>query len=84
MYAGCFSAQEVQDYVENADCVLALGWLYCEINSGTFSTKLDPDKPIALNLNSGTINATDYIDISFAALVESLCHFQFKNCILST
>lgn len=79
MYAGCFSAQEVQDYVENADCVLALGWLYCEINSGTFSAKLDTDKLIALNLNSGTINGTDYTDdIPFAALVESLCHSNLK------
>lgn len=78
MYAGCFSAQEVQDYVENADCVLALGWLYCEINSGTFSTKLNPDKLIALNLDSGTINGENYLDIPFAPLVESLCHSNLK------
>lgn len=78
MYAGCFSAQEVQDYVENADCVLALGWLYCEINSGTFSTKLNPDKLIALNLDSGTINGENYLDIPFTPLVESLCYSNLK------
>ena len=78
MYAGCFSAQEVQDYVENADCVLALGWLYCEINSGTFSTKLDPDKLISLNLDSGAINGKDYAEIPFAALVDSLCQSSIE------
>ncbi|HRG61519.1 MAG TPA: thiamine pyrophosphate-binding protein [Burkholderiales bacterium] len=78
MYAGCFSAQEVQDYVENADCVLALGWLYCEINSGTFSTKLATNKLISLNLDSGAINGEDYTEISFAALVDSLCQSSIK------
>jgi indolepyruvate decarboxylase len=42
MYGGSFGNTEVQSTVENADCVIAVGLVWTDINTATFTANLNP------------------------------------------
>lgn len=48
---GNSSRDYVKDKIENSDCVLMLGVINSDLNTGNFSMKIDPNKSIISNYN---------------------------------
>ncbi|OJE44117.1 thiamine pyrophosphate-binding protein [Bacillus proteolyticus] len=42
MYLGSFGRAEVQSTVENADCIIAIGMVWADTNTASFTAKLNP------------------------------------------
>ncbi|MBJ8106415.1 MULTISPECIES: alpha-keto acid decarboxylase family protein [Bacillus cereus group] len=42
MYLGSFGRAEVQSTVENADCIIAIGMVWADTNTASFTVKLNP------------------------------------------
>ncbi|MGG0154751.1 alpha-keto acid decarboxylase family protein [Bacillus mycoides] len=42
MYQGSFGRTEVQSTVENADCIIAIGMVWADTNTASFTAKLNP------------------------------------------
>jgi len=55
-FIGLFEGERSRDYVRNrvesADCILQLGALMTDLNTGGFTTNLDDSKTISANINS--------------------------------
>jgi len=52
LYEGNWSRESVKDRVETADCILQLGDMKTDFNSGGFTTELDVSKTISANISS--------------------------------
>lgn len=48
---GRSSREYVKDRIENADCVLMLGVINSDLNTGNFSMNIEPNKAIVANYN---------------------------------
>lgn len=48
-YFGQFGNPKVKDYVEGSDCVIALGAVMTEMESGGYTAKLSPDNLVQIN-----------------------------------
>ncbi|WP_370546176.1 thiamine pyrophosphate-binding protein [Edwardsiella tarda] len=60
MYNGHLLNPEVRDFVERCDCVLLMGTLLSDFNTGGFTARLDPSHCITLLPESVRIGTTEY------------------------
>eukprot|EP00957_Ditylum_brightwellii_P201180 15324424-Ditylum_brightwellii.AAC.1 len=42
VYGGVYSDKEVNEFVENSDCIMIIGTIMSDVNTGMFSANLDP------------------------------------------
>jgi TPP-dependent 2-oxoacid decarboxylase len=56
IYAGIVADESVRQYVESSDCVILIGALLTDVNLGSNTANLVPDKMLTINSDSCTIN----------------------------
>ncbi|KAG0269614.1 hypothetical protein DFQ27_002835 [Actinomortierella ambigua] len=93
MYDGQLLDQEVTNFVEGCDCVLGIGCLLTDFNSGGFTAKLDNTKGIHITLNSVRVGSACYNDIRMEDVLTELAkriphktvkHPKIKRLVLPT
>ena len=75
-FIGLFEGERSRDYVKNrvdsADCVLQLGALMTDFNTGGFTTNLDDSKTISANIHSVKISHHFYENVSLRDFILGL------------
>ncbi|MHB8520426.1 MAG: alpha-keto acid decarboxylase family protein [Limisphaerales bacterium] len=72
LFEGDRSRDYVRDRVESADCVLQLGALLTDFNTGGFTTNLDDAKTISANIRSVKIKHHYYENVSLPDFILGL------------
>lgn len=78
VYQGEMSRPEVSAYVNRCDCVLQLGVLLSDMDTGMFSAKLDQETRIVADCQSVKIRHHSYDDIAFPEFVQALAQLKLK------
>jgi indolepyruvate decarboxylase len=60
MYAGRLMNEDVREFVENCDVVLAVGTLFTDLNTGAFTARLDPARLISIGHHQVTLFGKTY------------------------
>jgi len=72
LYQGKSSRDYVKDRIENSDCVLMLGVVYSDLNTGNFSMNIDSSKCITANYNRTQVRHHFYDNISLSDFISNL------------
>ncbi|MBW4592332.1 MAG: alpha-keto acid decarboxylase family protein [Brasilonema angustatum HA4187-MV1] len=72
IYNGGISEEYVLKRVEQADCVLSIGVLMSDFNTGKFSAKLDPSRTIEVHGQHLKINNTVYNNVAMQDFLTAL------------
>ena len=73
IYNGAASNDLVRHLVEESDCLLMLGALMTDVNSGWFTTHLEPANTISATSETITIKHHFYHHIIFSDFIQALC-----------
>ncbi len=79
VYAGSLSDAEVRDAVEGSDCVLNLGAMLTDLNTGIFTAVLEPSRIIAATAEILTIRRHQYPGIDLVRFLDALCAVPLKR-----
>ncbi|NHM32057.1 alpha-keto acid decarboxylase family protein [Neobacillus terrae] len=63
MYGGSFGSSEVQSTVENADCVIAVGLVWADTNTASFTAKLNPLVTIEIQPDMVKVAESEYPNV---------------------
>jgi len=74
MYDGVLMNEDVRAFVENADCVLAVGALLTDFNSGAFTARLDPAKKISISHHHIRVAGKIYPNVEMGDILKALMH----------
>jgi len=72
LYEGKRSRLEVEKLVEQADCVLVIGAIMTDLNTGGFTAKLDPNITITVNEDSVCIRYHKYTNIFMGDFLKAI------------
>lgn len=72
MYDGKLMNQGVAEFVERCDCVLAVGTLFSDFNTGAFTAKISPEKLINVSHHRVHIGSKVYPNVEIADLLTTL------------
>lgn len=73
VYAGSLSNEMARAAVESSDCVLNLGAMLTDLDTGIFTANLDPAKLIAAGAESLSIRRHHFQGIGLATFLDALC-----------
>ena len=79
VYAGSCGEQSVQNTVENAQCVIAVGLVWADTNSANFTAKMEFTKTIQIQPNSVVIGEAMYQNILATDMINSLMQLNAKQ-----
>ena len=75
-YLGLYNGQliypEISEFVESCDCILAIGTIPSDFNTGGFTARLDKSRTITVMLNDVHIGYADYNNVKMADVLEQL------------
>jgi indolepyruvate decarboxylase len=71
-YFGKFGEPNVREFVESSDCILCLGALLTEMETGGYSANLPPEKLILANAQELNVGFHNYKHANLRAFVEQL------------
>jgi len=72
MYDGQLMDPAVREFVETCDVVVAIGTMATDLNTGAFTSHLDPDKIVKIDLHSTRVGSTVYQSVEMADLLSAL------------
>ncbi len=72
LYDGRIMNPEVRDFVEDCDCVLNLGALWSDFNTGAFTAKIDPTRMIAVMQHEVRVGHATFRDVEMRDVMEGL------------
>jgi indolepyruvate decarboxylase len=72
LYAGDLGSKEVQNIVESSDCILAVGTMWSDYNTGSFTAKLNPLNIIELQPDSVKVGMAVYENILIQDMLNEL------------
>ncbi len=72
LYDGRIMNPEVRDFVEGCDCVLNLGALWSDFNTGAFTAKIDPSRMIAVMQHETRVGHATFKDVEMRDVMEGL------------
>ncbi|VIO72967.1 Alpha-keto-acid decarboxylase [Bradyrhizobium ivorense] len=72
MYAGRLLDEDVCQFVESCDVVLAVGVVFSDLNTGAFTAHLDPARLISIGLHQVTLRGRTYHGIEMADVLTLL------------
>jgi indolepyruvate decarboxylase len=72
MYDGALMNEEVCAFVESCDCVLAIGVLLTDLNSGAFTARLDAEKMISISHHQTRIGKKTYPNVEMCDILPAL------------
>ncbi|MBE9209609.1 alpha-keto acid decarboxylase family protein [Nostoc sp. LEGE 06077] len=73
IYNGAASEESVRQRIEQADCVLSIGALMTDFNTGKFSAKLDPERTIEVHGQYVKVKNALYENVAMADVLSALC-----------
>ncbi|MCC6707182.1 MAG: alpha-keto acid decarboxylase family protein [Gammaproteobacteria bacterium] len=73
VYAGSLSNEMARAAVESSDCVLNLGAMLTDLDTGIFTANLDPARLIAAGAESLSIRRHHFQGIGLATFLDGLC-----------
>ncbi|MCB1747614.1 MAG: alpha-keto acid decarboxylase family protein [Gammaproteobacteria bacterium] len=73
VYAGSLSNELARSTVEASDCVLNLGAMLTDLDTGIFTADLDPARMILASADTLTISRHHYKGIDLRTFLEALC-----------
>ncbi|OKH53774.1 indolepyruvate decarboxylase [Calothrix sp. HK-06] len=80
IYNGAISEDYVRRRVEEADCVLSIGVLMTDFNTGKFSAKLDPSRTIEVHGQHLKIKGEQYNNVGMQDFLEVLSkHLKHRD-----
>jgi indolepyruvate decarboxylase len=72
MYDGTLMSEEVRQFVEGCDLVLAVGTIFSDFNSGAFTSNLDPSKVIAIDHHQVKVNGRTFLNVEMEDMLATL------------
>ena len=72
IYDGRIMNQEVRDFIESSDCVLNIGALWSDFNTGAFSANIDQARMISIMHHHVTIGYATYFKIEMEDVLNGL------------
>lgn len=72
MYDGRLMDEAVREFVESCDCVLAVGAIMTDFNSGAFTARLDPEKTIDIRHHQTRVGSNVYANVEMRDLLAAL------------
>ncbi|WP_107670727.1 alpha-keto acid decarboxylase family protein [Cyanothece sp. BG0011] len=79
IYEGAMGKEFTRKYVEESDCVIALGTFLSDVNLGIFTAKLNPQSFIDVNSEKTSIHFHNYEDISLVDFLNGLLNADLKH-----
>lgn len=73
VYAGSLSNELARSAVESSDCIVNLGAMLTDLDTGIFTANLDPAKMIAAHADGLGIRRHHYHGIDLATFLDALC-----------
>lgn len=83
IYNGAISKEYVRSRIEEADCVLSIGVLMTDFNTGKFSAKLDPSRTIEVHGQYLKIKDAAYNNVAMQDLLRALSKRLIKRDALT-
>ena len=72
VYAGTLSDAEVRQSVERSDCILNLGAMLTDLNTGIFTAEIEPSRIISSNADSLIVKRHHYPGIDLRSFLDAL------------
>jgi indolepyruvate decarboxylase len=72
LYEGSLGSEEVQDIVESSDCILAVGTIWSDNNTGLFTARLNPLNIIEIHPFKVKVGVDTYENILMQDLLDEL------------
>ena len=72
LYTGQLMYPDIAEFVETCDCILTIGTIPSDFNTGGFTAKLDKSRIIDIMLNEVHIGYADYSDVKMADVLAEL------------
>jgi indolepyruvate decarboxylase len=72
MYDGTLMSEEVREFVEGCDLVLAIGTIFSDFNSGAFTSNLDPSKVITIGHHQVKVNGKTFFNVEMEDILTTL------------
>lgn len=79
IYQGAMSRPEVQRVVEDSDALLMLGTVLCDINTGVFTARIDPERSISATSEAVQVSRHRYDKIRLADFVKGLLEAPLRR-----
>ena len=79
MYDGQLMDPAVREFVETCDVVVAFGTMATDFNTGAFTSNLDPDKIVKIDLHSTRVGSTVYQGVEMADLLRALAERSWST-----
>lgn len=81
LYAGRWGSLEVKDFVESCDCILAIGPIWSDYNTASFTAKLNPVNIIEIQPNYVKVGMSIYENVLMKDLLNELVKVLDKKSI---
>jgi indolepyruvate decarboxylase len=72
LYNGHIIFPEISEFVESCDCILAIGTIPSDFNTGGFTARLDKSRVVRVTLNDSHVGYADYNNVKMADVLEQL------------
>ncbi|TAI67372.1 thiamine pyrophosphate-binding protein [Bradyrhizobium sp. Leo170] len=79
MYAGRLMNENVRQFVESCDLVLAVGTLFSDLNTGAFTAKLEPARLISIGHHHTTLQGRTHSGLEMADVLAALAKRLSKH-----
>ncbi|UYX54960.1 thiamine pyrophosphate-binding protein [Bacillus thuringiensis] len=79
MYLGSFGRAEVQSTVENADCIIAIGMVWADTNTASFTAKLNPLITVNIQPDMVKIAEAEYPNVLAADVLLAVQKVGYKG-----
>jgi TPP-dependent 2-oxoacid decarboxylase len=84
VYQGQMSRPEIIDFIDKCDCVIMLGLMLTDVETGIFTAKLDHKHRILANAKIIEIDSISYENIKFENLITKLVDTKGKKTFQNT
>jgi indolepyruvate decarboxylase len=79
MYDGRLMDESVRGFVESCDCVLAIGAMMTDVNTGAFTACLDPEKTIDIRHHRALVGSKVYPNVEMKDILTELTRRVIKR-----
>ncbi|MFK4330426.1 indolepyruvate decarboxylase [Bacillus sp. RC240] len=79
MYLGSFGRTEVQSTVENADCIIAIGMVWADTNTASFTAKLNPLITVNIQPDIVKIAEAEYLNVLAADMLLAVQKLSYTG-----
>jgi indolepyruvate decarboxylase len=79
IYDGRLMNPEVREFIEGCDCILNLGALWSDFNTGAFTANLDPARVIAVMHHQVRVGRAVYPDVEMREVLPALAQIVQKK-----